>query len=272
MPNISKPGKDLVFDLINAANPKPVPFTAENSAIEAITAGTFTQDGITYNTKARLRGLAGAGYTGITTVYYNRLLLANLFKSIYFKSKSFSAPDIHTLLPVINRDYGISLLTSDITNQTLNSPGVPNYQGSVLFGPQGSSALLAPGNITLVYQRGLPYLEAYVLSTNLTAYKHPVSDATKKAASLLTFGIDFTDYKNLLLVDGTGMPNFAALQQVLTVTYGLPAWDAPLNSNYVTDNPTSSVSNANQKYDRVVVQTGISNSQVAGVAYYHYMS
>lgn len=34
---ISKTGKELVWDLINQANPRPVPFSAANSVIEAIT-------------------------------------------------------------------------------------------------------------------------------------------------------------------------------------------------------------------------------------------
>lgn len=269
---ISKSGKELVWDLINQANPRPVPFSDANSVIEAITGGSFTQDGVTYNTKARLRGLSTTGYTGSVTVYYNRLTLPNLFRNQQASIESYSATDVHTVLPVLNRSYGLNLLTSDITNASLARANTPNYTDLVNLAPAATSALLAPGSVTMRYTRGLPYLEAYVLTKSLGAYTHPVSDTTKQAAQLLTFGLDFTDYKNLLLVDGTGMPNFAALQQVLTVTYGLPAWDAPLNSNYVTDNATSAVTNANQKYDRVVVQTGINNSQVAGVAYYHYMS
>lgn len=269
---ISKTGKELVWDLINEANPRQVPFSASNSAIEAITAGSFTQDGVTYNTKARLRGLSTTGYTGSVIVYYNRLTLPNLFRNQQASVESYSAPDIHTVLPVLNRNYGLNLLTSDITNTALGGINTPNYTSTVTLVPIATSALLAPGNVNMRYMRGLPYLEAYVLTKSLTAYKHPVTDTDKKAAQMLTFGLDFTDYKNLLLVDGTGMPNFAALQQVLTVTYGLPAWDAPLNSNYVTDNLTTAVTNANQKFDRVVVQTGISNGQVAGVAYYHYMN
>lgn len=269
---IGKTGKELVWDLINQANPRPVPFSASNSAIEAITAGSFTQDGVTYNTKARIRGLPNSGYTGSVTVYYNRLTLSNLFRNQQASVESFSAADIHALLPVINRSYGLNLLTSDITNATLGGVAVPNYTNTVFLAPAATSALLAAGSANMRYMRGLPYLDKFILSKNLTAYTHPVADTTKPAAQLLTYGLDFTDYKNLLLVDGTGMPNFAALQQILTQTYGLPAWDAPLNSNYVTDNPTSAVTNANQKFDRVVVQTGISNGQVAGVAYYHYMN
>lgn len=269
---ISKTGKELVWDLINQANPRPVPFSAANSAIEAITEGSFTQDGVTYNTQARLRGLSTTGYTGSVIVYYNRLTLPNLFRSQQPSVESFSAPDIHTLLPIINRNYGILLQTSDITNGPLLNPNVPNATSAVVLTAATGSALLASGGVVMRYRRGLPYLDAYVITKSVAAYTHPVQDTTKQAAQLLTYGLDFTDYKNLLLVNGSGMPNFAALQQVLTVTYGLPPWDAPLNSNYVTDNLTSAVTNANKKFDRVVVQTGISNDQVAGVAYYHYMS
>lgn len=272
MPIINKTGKELVWDLINQANPRPVPFSPENSAIEVITAGSFTQDGVTYNTKARLRGISMAGYTGSVTVYYNRLTLANLFRNQQASIETFDGTDIHGVLPIINRNYGLNLQTGDVNNSALINPGQANYTNTTTLVATAGSALLAGGNALLRYMRGLPYLEKFILSKNLDAYKHPVADTTKQAAQMLTIGLDFTEYKNLLLVDGTGMPNFAALQQVLTQTYGLPAWDAPLNSNYVTDSPTSAVTNSNQKFDRVVVQTGISNGQVAGVAYYHYMN
>ncbi len=272
MPIINKTGKELVWDLINQANPRSVPFSAANSSIENITAGSYTQDGISYDTRARLRGLSNTGYTGVVYVYYNRLALSQLFKNFQPSIETFSAADLHSALPVINRTYGLSLTTADLTNAALTNPNTASYVGTVNVNPGPNSPLLGAGSVTLQYRRGLPYLDAFILDKNLAAYTHPVSDTTKKAAQMLTFGIDFTEYKNLLLVDGTGMPNFTALSQLLTQTYGLPQWDAPLNSNYVTDNATSAVTNANQKFDRVVVQTGISNGQVAGVAYYHYMN
>lgn len=274
MPIIKKQGKELLWDLINEANPRAVPFSAENSALESITGGSFTVDGTAYNTRARVRGLPGTGYTGSQLVYYNRLTLPLLFlQNTPLNVESFSAADVHALLPVINRTYGLTLTTADINNATLSNPNVPSYVDGVnLTANSTTSALLTTGFVRLTYRRGLPYLDKFIIDKNLLAYTHPVTDASVKSAQMLTYGIDFTDSKNLLLVDGTGMPNFDALQQILTQTYGLPAWDAPLNSNYVTDNPTSAVTNANQKFDRVVVQTGISNDKVVGFAYYHYMN
>ena len=272
MPIYSKAGKDMVFDLINQANPRDVPFTAQNTVIEAITAQNNTVDGVTYNTKARVRGISGAGYTGVQTVYYNRLALNSLFSATTVRLDSYSAASVHEALPIINARYGLSLTTTDVVNNGLLNPGVTNYNSSVNLTGAAGSPLLTANSTTLYYYRGLPVLSAFILNKNVPAYTHPVSDPTVKSASMLTVGLDFTESKNLLLVDGTGMPNFAALSQVLTQTYGLPAWDAPLNSNYVVDVATSTVSAANQKFDRVVVQTGILNGQVAGAAYYHYMN
>jgi len=272
MPNYTKSGKDIVFDLINAANPRPVPFSASNSSIEAVTAQNNTVDGVTYNTKARIRGLAGSGYTGMQTVYYNRIALPTLFSGITFRLDSYSAASVHEALPILNSRYGLSLTTLDVVDAALSRPNVANWSSTVFVAGATTSMMLTTANVVLYFYRGLPVLSNVVLNRTLPAYTHPVSDPTVKSASMLTIGLDFTESKNLLLVDGTGMPNFAALQQVLTTTFGLPAWDAPLNSNYVVDLPTSSVPAANQKFDRVVVQTGILNSQVAGAAYYHYMS
>lgn len=272
MPIYSKAGKDMVFDLINASNPRDIPFTAQNTVIESITAQSNTVDGKAYNTKARVRGLAGTGYTGVQTVYYNRLSLPTLLSGVVFRLDSFSAASVHEALPVLNARYGLTLTTADVTNPNLNGVGQANYNSSVTVSGIAGSYLLTTNAASLYYYRGLPVLSAFVLNKNVPAYNHPVSDPTVKSASMLTIGLDFTESKNLLLVDGTGMPNFAALSQVLTQTYGLPAWDAPLNSNYVVDVATSTVTAANQKFDRVVVQTGILNGQVAGAAYYHYMN
>jgi hypothetical protein len=270
----SKLGRQQVFDLINAANPSAVPYSDSNSTIEAITAGNFTVDGQSYNTSVRLRGLQHSGYTGSKTLYYNRLNISSLFLNATFRLDSFGAKSVYEALPVLNARYGLNLTQGDVNDATLASPGVANYTGTVVVSGKVGSPFLTNQGVTLVYARGLPKLDAFVLSKNLTAYKHPTADgtATKLSAQMLTIGLDFTEVKNMLLVDGTGMPNFSALSQVLTTQYGLPQWSAPLNSNYVTDNPTSAVGNANKAFDRVVVQTGIDNGVVTGVAYYHYMS
>lgn len=274
MPLFTKTGKSMVFDLINQANPSTVPYTETNSAIEKITAGTFTVDGVVYNTSARLRGLAGAGYTGSKTVYYNRLSLSQLFYNARARVDSFSATQFYDTLEAFNTRYGLKLTQADVSNPTLAGPNSANYSASTVIAGLPGSALLTTNSVTLYYYRGLPQLDAFITSKNLAAYNHPTADgnATKLSAQLLTFGLDFTEFKNFLNITGAGMPNFADLSHVMTTQLGLPQWDAPLNSQYVVDQPTTAVSNANKAFDRVVVQTGIDNNVVTGVAYYHYMS
>lgn len=87
----------------------------------------------------------------------------------------------------------------------------------------------------------------------------------------MTYGIDFTAYKNLLTVDASGLPQWAGLRKVLD-DLGIPNYAGPLNSNTVQDVPTSTAQFANKSYDRVVIQTGIDEEGVKGVAYYHYNS
>lgn len=278
--SIYKTGREEVFALINAANPRTIKFDPTTSAIESVAAGSFTVDGVVYNTKAKLRGLPGAGYAGVQEVYYNRLDFRAMTSQTYVSdnsiqlvARSFSAASLHEALPSINNDYGLNLLPSDISNTPFPQPNVNNYITTQIFQILATSVLFAPtGSLVVQIRRGIPYLDQYVKARALAAYTHPATDVARKSAQMLTVGLDFTDYKNLLLVTGAGMPNFAALQQVLTQTHGLPAWDAPLNSNYVVDQPTSAVGNANKAFDRVVVQTGIDNGEVVGVAYYHYMA
>lgn len=267
-----KGGKQMIFDLINAANPSEVPYTEANTAIEVITNGSFTVDGKSYNTSARVRGLMGTGYTGSKTVYYNRLSLATLFLNATFRLDSYSAASVYDALPVINSRYGLNLTQADIVDAALAGVGQANYNSIVGVRGKATSPILTTASATLYYYRGLPYLDKFVLAKNLNAYNHPVSDASRKSAQMLTIGLDFTEYKNYLTVDGTGMPQFADLSHLMTAQLGLPYWDAPLNSNYVVDQPTSAVADANKSFDRVVVQSGIDNGVVTGVAYYHYMS
>lgn len=277
--SIYKTGREEVFALINAANPRTIKFDPTTSVIESVAGGSFTMGGVVYNTKAKLRGLPGAGYTGVQEVYYNRIDFRGMVQASYAGGnvvmvvRSFSAATLHEALPSINHDYGLNLQPSDITNPPFGGAGQNNYIGETLFQILATSLLFVPTTQLVVsYRRGIPYLDQYVTSRALAAYTHPATDVMRKSAQMLTVGLDFTDYKNLLLVTGAGMPNFAALRQVLTQTYGLPEWDAPLNSNYVVDQPTSAVGNANKAFDRVVVQTGIDNGEVVGVAYYHYMA
>lgn len=267
-----KPGKELVYDLINEANPRDIPFSSSNCQIESFTTGTFVVGSRTYNTSARVRGLQNSGYTGLQTVYYNRISLTSLLNGIPFILESYSSANIHSALPILNERYGLALTQTDVVNANIPNPNVANATGNVSFQSAAGSSFLVPGiSVTLAFRRGTPKLDAFVTTRNLDAYNHPVFDDTRLSAQMLTFGLDLTEYRNLLLVDGTGMPNFAALSQVLTASYGLPAWDAPINSNYVTDNSTADVAVANKSYSRVVVQTGISNEQITGVAYFHYM-
>lgn len=272
MPLYTKTGKQMVFDLINQANPSEIPYSETNTAIEAITAINTTIDGVQYNTQARIRGLAGAGYTGNKTVYYNRLSLSTLFSGVQARVDSFSATQFFDTLDAFNTRYGLKLTQADVTNPAFSGANSANYSASTSIRGNANSPLLTTNSITLYYYRGLPKLDLFVVNRNLNAYQHPVTDTKRKSAQMLTIGLDFTEFKNFLSVTGVGMPSFADLSHVMTTTFGLPQWDAPLNSNYVVDQPTSAVSNANKAFDRVVVQTGIDNSNVVGVAYYHYMN
>lgn len=272
MPLFTKTGKLMVFDLINAANPSDIPYSDTNSNIEKITAGTYTVDGTAYNTMALLRGLPGAGYTGSKYVYYNRLSLSSLFLNVTPVVESYSATGFFEALPAFNARYGLNLTQADVSNPGFLNPNTANYSNTALIAGVAGSALLTTASVRITYNRGLPKLDAFVVNNTLATYNHPVTDATRLSAQMLTIGLDFTEVKNFLTVDGTGMPNFADLSHVMTTQLGLPSWDAPLNSNYVTDNATSAVTNANKAFDRVVIQTGIGNSNVVGVAYYHYMS
>ncbi|MNN89664.1 hypothetical protein D3C81_2075120 [compost metagenome] len=88
----------------------------------------------------------------------------------------------------------------------------------------------------------------------------------RMAGYLMTYNYDFTAYKNDLQVDPkTG--RWANFDKVMTIgaKAGLPFW----GNSGVVDLPTSAVPEANQNFQRVLVQQ-YPSGPVMGPIYFHY--
>lgn len=263
-----KTPKDILIDLIKEANPDlPINLTATNCVLDKAVAKDGTVNGVVTDTECRVRGVDKEGWSGVMYVQYNRLQLQRFF-FVNNSFQSFNARTIHDALPVINQKYGLNLTMADVQPTVLNNPGVPNYNQNVTITARTDS-LMYLGSAALQLRRGVPFLNEAVTVTSLDAYRHPFVKDNKLSASMLTFGLDFSDYPNLLTVDASGMPNFAGLSAVM-VAQGLPVWSAPANGNFVVDSATTAIDQSNKQYDRVVVHTGINEAGVSGTAYYHY--
>lgn len=273
MLNYGKLSTELVYDLINRDNPGlPVPVDGNNVIIEKITKVTPSAATNNRNTQVRLRGVQGMGFRDSITLYYDRVDLAKLLPwngSVQSQFVTYTATNLHTALPILFDLYGINLSTWDVGNVGLSGANSPNYTNTFVMTAAVSSPAYV-GQTTLRYSRGLPVLDTSIVSDALPALTQPI-DPTKnqKCIDLITFGIDFTAYRNLLLVDSSGLPQWAGLRALLD-SLNVPAYSAPVTSNLVQDVATSGNQFANKAYDRVVIQTGIDEAGAKGVAYYHY--
>lgn len=275
MLNYAKPSNELVFDLINRDNPGlPIKASVDNCIVEKLTTVTANAANNFRNTKARLRGVQGSGFRDQITVYYDRVDIGRLLpwsNSTYAQFVTFTAPNIHNALSVIFDMYGINFGTMDLVNNSMGGVSTPSYNANVYFQTLPNSPAYI-GTVLMRFSRGLPVLDTSVTVEVIPALSQPVDPAlNKKCVDMLTYGIDFTAYKNLLAVDSSGLPQWGGLRAILD-SLGIPAYSAPVSSNLVQDVPTSSAQFANKDYDRVVIQTGIDEAGIKGNAYYHYNS
>ncbi|ANZ50587.1 putative virion structural protein [Erwinia phage vB_EamM_Stratton] len=276
--NYSKPSDLLVFDLLNRDNPGlPIPVDANNVIIEKITQVTPGPANNNRNTQARLRGVQGMGFRDSLTLYYDRISLARLIPWWSYGTATrtacgitnFTAANLHELLPSILDTYGINLQPKDVTNQNFGGVGQPNYNFTYSCNALATSPAYFNG-FTGYLMRGLPVLDTSITIDTLNVMKHPIGiDTNQMCVDLMTWGIDFTAYKNLLTVTSGGLPNWAGLRNLLD-SLGVPNYAAPMSSNTVQDVATTGNQWANKDYDRVVIQTGIDETGAKGVAYYHY--
>ncbi|QVW55049.1 hypothetical protein pEaSNUABM29_00005 [Erwinia phage pEa_SNUABM_29] len=270
-----KPSNVLVFDLINRDNPNlPIPVSADNCIIEKITNVAVNSNSGNRNTSVRLRGVQGAGFRDQITLFYDRINLPTLFpngSNVQGQFVTFDAGNIHAALPVLFDTYGINFSTWDLQNYSLAGVGSPNYTNTQTLSALATSPAYR-GAVTIRYSRGLPVLDTSITKDAVPALTHNVDPAlNQKCIDMLTYGIDFTAYKNLLTVTAAGLPQWEGLRNLLD-SLGIPPYSAPLNSNTVQDVATTTAASANKDYDRVVIQTGIDEAGVKGVAYYHYNS
>lgn len=275
--NYGKISDLLVFDLINRDNPGlPYPVDANNVIIEKITQVTPNAANNNRNTSARLRGQQQAGFRDTITVYYDRINIDRILPWWKLGSTTrtatsivnFTAATIHELLPSFLDKYGINLQPKDIQNGSLPYANNPNQAYNYNINILASSPAYVGSSVGRL-DRGLPVLDTSIIVDVLTELNHPIPLTNQKCVDLHTFGIDFTAYKNMLTVNAAGLPNWAGLRALLD-SLGVPAYSAPLNSNYVSDVATSTAQYANKDFDRVVIQTGIDETGAKGVAYYHY--
>jgi hypothetical protein len=177
-----KPSLDLLYDLINKDNPDlPFPATPETLKLHQ---GPFVVDPATNrgrNTRVVFTAVAGGGYRGLVTLYYNRIDLGNLFKDVPVSITHYTATTIVALLPMFNSVYGMALSQNEVTNNSWSN-NANNIQQKVVFQIRDTTASLAfigripdftwirgepdVATIAKVSDVKLPFIEQYPLEEN----------------------------------------------------------------------------------------------------------
>lgn len=257
---------EMIYDLINQANPDMF-YEAKPSNITLGVPEVFAGlDG--RNTRLPVAGIDNHGYTGTSQVFYERIDLATLFVGVLPSFRGLDFTDLHTLLDRINTRYGMWLEIDDVENVVF--PEFTTLEEHYEFEMVVKDARLNwVGAVTVELIHGNPTLESVVHIKLLALLNHPHDMkiiGTRKSGLMSTHNFDFTAYKDQLQIDPkTGRwANFGVVQGI-GAKAGLVAWP---NSG-VVDLPTSAVPEANQNFQRVMVQSYSVNG-VLGPIYFHY--
>lgn len=257
---------ETIYDLINQANPDMF-YEASPSNILLGIPEVFAGEG-TRNTRIPVYGIQNHGYRGVSQVFYERIDLATLFEGVSPTFRSLDFTDAHALLSKINAKYGTFLEIDDVENVTF--PVFTELEEHYSFELVVKEERLNwVGTLTIELIHGNPALSSAVIVKLLALLNHPHEMRIiggRKSGLMCTMNFDFTGYKDQLQIDPkTGRWADFGVVQSIGAKAGLVAWP----NSPVIDVPTSAIPEANQNFQRVMVQSYSVNG-VLGPIYFHY--
>lgn len=207
MPLFKKPSKDLVYDLINEANPQlAIPASPSNVTLgtpTVLSGGSWP----TNNTKITLSPAPASGdFIGRQDVNYRRLDLSALFRGQVILIKKFKSTastvsgslmyTIYQLLADINSRYGMNLTEDDVVNGNVirgNTLEDGQYTTTVTVTTKGTS-LGYTGSFSLKWLNTKQALEDMITVRTLAGRVFPggndFSGAHKDILDMAGWGID----------------------------------------------------------------------------------
>lgn len=260
---------NLVLSTINTLNPSDRLLSLDNALIQSIT--DSSEEG--RNTEITFRAKNLRGYSGTQTFHHNRLDLATLFLNIDLIIDVPAKTRLHQALANINVRYGLNFTTDDIVDGQI----VDGFGFTLEAKPD---SLQYKGSVRGLYWNAGYRLADVVYDRNLPELNHPLTHVDIslgfKSGAMLGYGIDFTMDANILenvvdgpLDSGVNVTNGSttALMQTMS-SYGFPTWVA--TGAVANTYPASIVTNANAKYDRVLVISSLTDPAMKGPIYLHY--
>lgn len=249
---------DKIRQLAEEANNPPKPFTD----VTVLIGDVATVEGQEWNTRLVLNGKPGKGYYGPAEVFYDRVNLGTMDVSKVIRTTKPLTPEL--IVSLINSAYGLWLTADDIDEPI---PPVLTEGGSDLVTISSKTTSIGfIGENYFSFEYGRSELSDVVSNRSLTVLKHPIAVTDKLSARMLTWSKDFTSLRDAIKVNKEGTYTDWDAVQVACSVYGIPAW----TKGPIVDKATSEVPDSNQLFDRVVIQTGVSSTGMAGSVYLHY--
>lgn len=264
-------GLNEVLELINDQNDVPVEITETNVVIGlplVLTPYSVPNQG-DRNTSVKLTGIEYKGYVGDTDVYYKRGDIDKLFEGLSpkIRSREFNTEGV---LATINNRYGLKLEMRDLKEYVVPDFTIDELETSKFITFEAiDQSYRWLGKITIELRFGNPKIETVVFVQLLPMLSHPEKIELldgRYSGRMATYGFDFTAWKDKLVIDPeTGQwEDLATVQEVVGLA-GLSYW----YNGPVLDLPTSAVEDANQDFQRVMVQN-ITKGTIKGPLYLHY--
>lgn len=181
----NKSQKQMVLDLLVSENPGLVGVTVDNVVFVG---GPVVISGV--STTLKLRGLSGAGFTGVKSFTYNRINLTTLFTSITPTLQQFTASTVRDLIPGFNAKYGLNLLPTDVVDSALSA------DGQYTINTQTTSSLMYLGSVGVTWSRGTKQIGDYYPNRTLNSLTIP-------NVMLKAFQMDFSSILSTLQAHDT---------------------------------------------------------------------
>jgi hypothetical protein len=283
---------NTLLGLINTSNPGlKVPLTVDMLRTLVPTAVT-PGSGQIQDTSLRLLSVPGnlGKYIGTQTLYYRRINLANLFRSMtltldnYLGSTTMTAAQFCT---AFNTKYGTELVPSDFSNTSFTSG--TSYPVSIVAG-----SLCYEGSFTFKWTQGVPTMHQAITNQVLAGKLYPGGNTfgggRKPQADVLTYGLDCSQIRTALLALPSSVAsatptnwtqaNYSAVLAYLQQSrpdLNFSGQDSATQgglgnlamTRYVL--PAASVPGANSnKYANVTVITAVAGSWFQGQLYLHF--
>ena len=144
--------------------------------------------GVARNTKLDFSAVPGKGFRGHVTVWYNRIDLGTLFKSIDANVGLTVTEGMTTddLIPLINAKYGTDFESVDFVQQPLV---VSDAVQTVVMAAVATNVAYI-GEFTIQYGIDEVALDSVVVVTTLSGFNYPNADLTKGQGAIYSFNLD----------------------------------------------------------------------------------